>query len=120
MVFFRKVLGREGLIVQLFPGERSRQAFEQSDEFREIQRMLAKLREQAVPPKEPTKVITVRIPVSLHESLREEAHRRCTSVNKLCISKLVQIIDDQLIPSDISWRSPSGPGLSGRGDGEPG
>jgi len=34
----------------------------------------------------------------LHESLRHEAHERHTSMNKLCISKLLQIVDRELVP----------------------
>ena len=63
--------------------------------------MLAKLRLKN-PPKddeeEPTKVITVRMPKSLHEFLRTEAHERKTSMNKLCISKLLQFVDNKVIP----------------------
>ncbi len=47
---------------------------------------------------EPTRVITVRLPKSLHEALRVEAHEHRTSMNKLCISKLLQIIDGQQVP----------------------
>ena len=49
---------------------------------------------------EPTRVVTVRLPKSLHESLRVEAFEHHTSMNKLCISKLLQIIDDELVPAD--------------------
>ena len=76
---------------------------EQSGEYAEIQQMLAKLRERGGSPpdaSEPTRVITVRLPKSLHESLRTEAHEKRTSMNKLCISKLLQMVDEQLIPSD--------------------
>ena len=67
--------------------------------------MLAKLRERSVGTPvpddlEPTRVITVRLPKSLHEALRAEAHERRTSMNKLCISKLLQVVDEQLIPTD--------------------
>lgn len=47
---------------------------------------------------EPTRVITVRMPKSLHESLQEEAYEHRTSMNKLCISKLLQIVDRQWVP----------------------
>ena len=65
--------------------------------------MVAKLRERSGDPaenREPTRVITVRLPKSLHETLRTEAHERKTSMNKLCISKLLQMVDSELIPSD--------------------
>jgi len=42
---------------------------------------------------EATRVITVRLPRSLHEALRVEAHEHRTSMNKLCISKLLQFVD---------------------------
>jgi predicted HicB family RNase H-like nuclease len=45
-------------------------------------------------------VITVRLPKSLHESLRAEAHDRRTSMNKLCISKLLQVVDGDLVPAE--------------------
>jgi hypothetical protein len=40
--------------------------------------------------KESIRVITVRLPASLHEALKDEAHQRKVSMNKLCINKLVQ------------------------------
>ena len=49
---------------------------------------------------EPTKVITVRMPKSLHEALRAEAHEHQTSMNKLCISKLLQFIDNEFVPDE--------------------
>jgi predicted HicB family RNase H-like nuclease len=71
--------------------------FEKSPEYIDIQQMLTKLREKSAEDeddREPTRVITVRMPKSLHESLRHEAHNRRTSMNKLCISKLLQVIAD--------------------------
>jgi predicted HicB family RNase H-like nuclease len=44
--------------------------------------------------------ITVRLPKSLHESLRAEAHDRKTSMNQLCISKLLQVIDAEMVVSE--------------------
>lgn len=78
--------------------------YEQSEEYQQIQLMLAKLRERGTDTsntsKEPTRVITVRMPKSLHEALRAEAHDRHTSMNKLCISKLLQVVDDTLVPAE--------------------
>ena len=39
-----------------------------------------------------TRVITLRLPESLHESLKAEAADHNTSMNKLCISKLLQVL----------------------------
>ena len=103
VTFFREVLGVEGVARRMFPSADEFLTFEQSDEYSEIQQMVAKLRESnRVQPQgsEPTRVITVRLPKSLHESLRTEAHERRTSMNKLCISKLLQVIDGNLIPHE--------------------
>lgn len=104
VAFFREILGLTGVVRRAFPTSEELVAFEQTDEYAEIQAMLANLRKTGpLPPdeEEPTRVITVRMPRSLHESLRAEAHDRKTSMNKLCISKLLQVIGDELIPADM-------------------
>ena len=102
VTFFREVLGIDGVARRLFPSPEQMSELERSDEYLEIQQMLARLRTQSTPSPEetaePTRVITVRLPKSLHESLRTEAHERRTSMNKLCISKLLQMVDNQLVP----------------------
>lgn len=103
VTFFREVLGVDGVVRQVFPTSADLAKFEQSREYAEIQQMVAKLRERSSEPqdsREPTRVITVRLPKSLHESLRAEAHDRKTSMNKLCISKLLQIVDEGLVPTE--------------------
>ena len=103
VTFFREVLGVEGAARRMFPTADEFLVFEQSEEYAEIQQMVAKLRENnraQAQGSEPTRVITVRLPKSLHESLRTEAHERRTSMNKLCISKLLQVIDGNLIPHE--------------------
>ena len=70
-------------------------------EKRQAIRSQANQRYTQVSDQEPTRVITVRMPKSLHESLRVEAHERHTSMNKLCISKLLQMIDTQLVPHEV-------------------
>lgn len=103
VTFFREVLGVDGVVRKMFTTAQEMADFEQSTEYAEIQQMLAKLREKSAADesdREPTRVITVRMPKSLHESLRHEAHNRRTSMNKLCISKLLQVISEELIPID--------------------
>jgi len=103
VTFFREVLGVEGIVRRIFPSTDEFLSFEQTEEYLEIQQMVAKLRESNrayAQGSEPTRVITVRLPKSLHESLRTEAHERRTSMNKLCISKLLQVIDGTLIPHE--------------------
>ncbi len=102
VTFFREVLGVNGVIRQQFKTPDEMADFEQTEEYMQIQHMLAKLRSQerrrADSGKEPTRVITVRLPQSLHESLRAEAHDRHTSMNKLCISKLLQMVEREMVP----------------------
>lgn len=103
VTFFREVMGVDGIVRKLFPTPEELTEFEKTAEYAEIQAMVAKLREKSgaqAEGKEPTRVITVRLPKSLHESLRAEAHDRKTSMNQLCISKLLQVIDEQLALSE--------------------
>jgi len=64
--------------------------------------MLARLRERSAlsTNKEPTRVITVRLPKTLHESLLAQAHDRRTSMNQLCISKLLQVLGGECQEAD--------------------
>jgi predicted HicB family RNase H-like nuclease len=99
LTFFREVLGVDGLVRKIFSTPEELAAFEKTEEYGEIQQMLARLRERTAVSengKEPTRVITVRLPKSLHESLRAEAHDRKTSMNQLCIAKLLKVIEEEM------------------------
>jgi predicted HicB family RNase H-like nuclease len=112
VTFFREVLGLNGIVRQMYPSAQALTEFEKTPEYAEVQQMLAKLRVEGPPvpeDKEPTRVITVRLPKSLHEFLQVEAHEKCTSMNQLCISKLVQWLDSDLAAS----KSGSTPATSG-------
>lgn len=101
--FFREILGLSGLIRRTFQTADALAEFERSDTYQQIQQLLKNLRERrfdAPISQEPTKVITVRLPKSVHEALRAEAHEHQTSMNKLCISKLLQFIDNGLVPTE--------------------
>ena len=90
ITFFREILGHHGLIRRTCQTPEALAAFEQTETYRQIQLMLTELRKRNIlvdDPDEPTRMITVRIPKSLHETLRNEAYERHTSINKLCISK---------------------------------
>jgi predicted HicB family RNase H-like nuclease len=103
VTFFREVLGVEGVVRRVFTNPEEMKAFEKTEEYSEIQGMVARLRAKSrnqTESNEPTRVITVRLPKSLHESLKAESHQRLMSMNQLCISKLLQIIDNDLVPSD--------------------
>lgn len=93
VTFFREILGTDGVVRKLFPTPEDLASFERTEANAAIQEMLAKLRKKSLLIEdkgvEPVRVITVRLPKSLHESLRAEAHDRKTSMNQLCISKLI-------------------------------
>ncbi|MBT4691994.1 MAG: toxin-antitoxin system HicB family antitoxin [Planctomycetaceae bacterium] len=98
--FFREIMSMQGLIHQIFPSVAQRREFETTPEYVEIQHMMAEMRgrrKKRRQDREKTRVITVRLPESLHASLQHEAEQLNTSMNKLCISKLLQIIDKQLV-----------------------
>ncbi len=110
VTFFREVVGIDGAVRKSFPSFKELSEFEQSEEFEAIQKMLVKLREKRTssdPEAEPTRVITVRLPKSMHEYLRTEAHDMHTSMNKLCISKLLQVIGEEMIPNERTGSSGS-------------
>jgi hypothetical protein len=112
VTFFREILGVDGIVRRQFTRLEELTAFEKSPEFEQIQKWLVKLREQknaTDTESEPTRVITVRLPKSMHEYLRTEAHDLRTSMNKLCISKLLQVIEQDLIPTERSAGGPSRP-----------
>ncbi|MEN6459405.1 MAG: hypothetical protein ABFC63_10800 [Thermoguttaceae bacterium] len=103
VTFYREILGPKGVVRQLFPSREALAAFEQSPTYQEILRTLSDLRQHELTldeDSEPTRVITVRLPKSMHEALRAEAYDRHTSMNKLCISKLLQFIEEDLVPCD--------------------
>ena len=103
VTFYREVLGPRGIVRHTFPTRELLAAFEQTEAYQEILRMLAKLREQgpmAMDTAEPTRVITVRLPKSMHDALKDEAYEHRTSMNKLCISKLLQFIDSEQVPAE--------------------
>jgi len=110
VTFFREILGVDGIVRRQFTRLEDLTAFEKSQEFEQIQKWLVKLREQknsTDTESEPTRVITVRLPKSMHEYLRTEAHDLRTSMNKLCISKLLQVIEQDLIPTERSSAPPA-------------
>lgn len=103
VTFFREVLGLEGIVRQAFPTPDAMNSFEKCDEYTKIQAMLAQLRKKGPVPtdEEPTTVITVRLPKSLHDTLKAEAHDRRTSMNKLCIAKLLQVLELEMAAEEF-------------------
>ena len=100
VAFYREVLGPDGLVRTIYASQAEREEFESSEAYGRIQQMLGQLRDQDADlpggPREPTRVITVRLPKSLHDSLKIESHEHQTSMNKLCISKLLVSLNSTL------------------------
>ena len=70
----------------------------------------------------PERKITIRLPKSLHDSLRIESEALKLSINKLCISKLLQRIESRFVPVQQGRRRGRRPGPQGprkKTDGQP-
>ncbi|MHB8974008.1 MAG: toxin-antitoxin system HicB family antitoxin [Pirellulaceae bacterium] len=109
VTFFREILGIGGMVRRLFPDRELMGEFEKTTEYAEIQLMLARLRQRSSTrgdSQEPMRVITVRLPRSLHETLQAEAYAHQTSMNKLCITKLLRVVDGEL--TEMQFNAPGG------------
>jgi len=98
VVFFREVLGIDGIVRRTFRTATDMRAFECSPEYARIRELLADLRQRpAEPPadREVQRVVTVRMPRVLHESLKSEADELRVSINTLCIAKLMKLLTDE-------------------------
>lgn len=103
VTFYRLILGADGAARQLHVTPAEYRYWEQTAEFREILEMVTALRsddDQKSSSAEPLKMLTIRLPASLHESLRLEAEERETSINKLCLSKMLLAIDERFVPEE--------------------
>ena len=97
IVFFREVMGLDGIVRRAFQTPDSLMRFECSAEYARIREMLDALRQrqqEKTPVREAQRVVTVRMPMSLHETLKAEAQEMNVSINKLCISKLLKLLDE--------------------------
>ena len=97
VVFFREVLGVDGIVRRAFRSPEALVRFECSREYARIREMLDDLRtrqRERPAERETQRVVTVRMPKSLHESLKAEAEEMRVSINTLCISKLLKMLDD--------------------------
>lgn len=114
--FYREVLGGDGVMRQSICCPEEMAKFECCDEHSKLLEMLTVLRSRDLPendPHEPQRMITVRIPKSLHDAICEEANQLAVSVNKLCISRMLQKVDKSMIPSSTQKRRGRRPGSAG-------
>ena len=111
--FYRETVGVDGVVRALFTDAAEMREYECSDAHGKVLEMLTALRSRDLPdcdPNEPQRMITVRIPKSLHDSICKEANDLQVSVNKLCITRLIQRVDRSLIPSSTQKRRGRRPG----------
>ena len=103
VVFYREMMGVGGVVDQVFPDPADRRSFETSPEFRELLEMLTSLRsvdQSKVNAYEPSRVITIRMPRSLHNSIVREAAELELSINKFCLTKLLQPAAKRFTPEE--------------------
>ena len=103
--FYRELMGSKGAILKLFDTPSEFGDFLRTDQYHQIQQMLTALRSRDMPendPNDPQRMITVRLPKSLHEAICDEAERLKISVNRLCITRLLQLLDPKMIPKTTS------------------
>lgn len=116
MAFYRELLSTTGVARTLYPDATEYRQFETTSEFSEVQKMITVLRAGNLPendPMESQRMITVRLPLSLHQALCQEADERGVSVNQLCISRLLQMVADDYIPNSSKGRRGRRPGPQG-------
>ncbi|MEY2611543.1 MAG: hypothetical protein RL069_354 [Planctomycetota bacterium] len=111
--FYRETLGVDGVAHQVFDNAVDYRRYEASETHTKILEMLTVLRSRDAidcDPTEPQRMITIRIPKSLHDSLCKESNDLEISVNKLCITRLVQRVDLTMLPSCPQKRRGRRPG----------
>ncbi|MCE3017099.1 MAG: hypothetical protein LW870_14665 [Pirellula sp.] len=120
--FYREILGADGVMKKCVCAGPEMANFECSAEHSKLLEMLTVLRSRDLPendPHEQQRMITVRIPKSLHDSICDEANELAVSVNKLCISRLLQKVDKSMIPTSSQKRRGRRPGTVATKGNEP-
>ena len=91
--FHDQVFGPSGLVREHYANLVDRGQFQRTGDYAELLGMLADLRDADKTNAGAPRVITVRLPRSLHQTLLLEAAEQHTSLNKLCVSKLLRVLD---------------------------
>ncbi len=113
VAFYREMLGPAGLVNKTFPTPDEHELFCRGKQFAELQEMVAALRSHEMAKgdmTEPEKMITIRLPQSLHQALTEEGELLNLSINKLCITKLLQRTESRFTPVQQGRRRGRKPG----------
>ncbi len=114
--YYRLVFGVEGLITQMYRDASELAEFVRTPAHAQLQEQLKALRDRdtgKAEEVEPQRMITIRVPRSIHQRLCEEADQLEVSVNKLCISKLIQLADLNTVPKEKGKRRGRRPAHSG-------
>ena len=98
--FFRRLFGVGGVVRRLFPTLEERRELEGTLDYRGLLVLLKQRREKHIADEESdaTKVMTLRLPRSVLEWLRVEAHEHQTSMNQLVLSKVLVPVSADYVP----------------------
>ncbi|MCY3004456.1 MAG: hypothetical protein NTV29_00595 [Planctomycetota bacterium] len=111
--FYRETLGVDGIAHSIFADPHEYRQYEATESHCKVLEMLTVLRSRDLPecdPSEVLRMITVRIPKSLHDRICKEANELDVSVNKLCISRLLQKVETSMLPVSAKKRRGRRPG----------
>lgn len=113
VVFYRELLGVEGVVATLYPTQEERQYFEMQPEFLELLEIVTSLRTQdtsKMDAYEPTRMLTVRMPRSLHADVIRQSEEQGLSLNSYAITKLLQPVEKRFTPEENGGRRGRKPG----------
>ncbi|WP_047817260.1 hypothetical protein [Rhodopirellula islandica] len=113
VVFYREMMGCDGVVWKLFPDPAQRRHFESSPEFAELLEIMTSIRSQdssKTKEHEPERMITVRLPRSMHSTAVQEASELGLSINSYCLTKLLQPINKRFTPLEAGPRRGRRPG----------
>ncbi|TWU15560.1 hypothetical protein [Allorhodopirellula heiligendammensis] len=113
VVFYRTLLAPGGVVDQLYETPEARRYFETTREFAELLEMVTAIRSQddsSSGTHEPTRMITIRVPRSLHAATIRESEELELSINAYCVTKLLQPANPRFTPLELGKRRGRRPG----------
>ncbi len=113
VVFYRTMLAPGGVVDQLYDSPVARRYFETTMEFSELLEMVTAIRSQddfSSGSHEPTRMITIRVPRSLHAATIRESEDLELSMNAYCVTKLLQPANPRFTPLELGNRRGRRPG----------
>lgn len=107
VVFYRTMLAPGGVVDKLYSNPTARRYFETTREFAELLEMVTAIRSQddsSSGTHEPTRMITIRVPRSLHDATVRESEELELSINSYCVTKLLQPANPRFTPLELGNR----------------